>query len=210
MEVVGHGIAQVVNAETRAFIVADVWFCLIGVIGGLLTGSLGYLIAARRWAAAAGLIAGALAASAVALWVGDLDGYAAFQHQLAVSAPGTRLNASLALRAKSGLIFWPMLAALTIVVIELLIRFRSASRRAAGPPASPRDRRRPGRRSPVPFPVPVPVPDRRPAPERALDHDEVPRLVPPVVGCGGGRGQMASSSPPEGAGSVSTRPDLRA
>ena len=80
VQVVGHGVAEVVNAETSAFIVADVWFCLIGVIGGVLTGSLGYLIAVRRRgaAAAAGLIAGALAASAVALWVGDLDGHAAF------------------------------------------------------------------------------------------------------------------------------------
>jgi hypothetical protein len=139
VEVVGHGSAQVVNAETSAFIVADVWFCLIGVIGGLLTGSLGYLIAVRRWgaAAAAGLIAGALAASAVALWVGDLGGHAAFQHQLAVSAPGTRLNASLALGAKSGLTFWPMLAALTIVVIEIVIRSRSA-RRSARQSAAPR------------------------------------------------------------------------
>jgi hypothetical protein len=130
VEVVGHGIAQVVNAETSAFIVADVWFCLIGVIGGLLTGSLGYLIAVRRWgaASAAGLIAGALAAAAVALWVGALGGHAAFQHQLAVSAPGTRLNAPLALGAKSGLTFWPMLAALTIAVIEVVIRSRSAHR----------------------------------------------------------------------------------
>ena len=130
VQIVGPGTAEVVNPETSAFIVADVWFCLIGVIGGLLTGSLGYLVAVRRWAAAAaaGLIAGALAASSVALWAGDLDGYAGFRHQLAVSAPGTRLHAPLALGAKSGLIFWPLLAALTIVVIELVIRSRAASR----------------------------------------------------------------------------------
>jgi hypothetical protein len=142
VEAVGHGMAQVVNAESSAFIVADLWFCLIGVIGGLLTGSLGYLIAVRRWgaAAAAGLIAGSLAASAVALWVGDLGGHTAFQHQLAVSAPGTRLNASLTLGAKSGLTFWPMLAALAIAVIEIVIRSRSARRSVrqhAGQSAAP-------------------------------------------------------------------------
>jgi len=132
VQVVAHGTAQIGNPETSAFIVADVWFCAIGIIGGLLTGSLGYLIAVRRWAAAAaaGLIAGALAASSVALWVGDLDGLAAFRHQLAVSAPGTRLHASLALGAKSGLIFWPLLAALTIAVIEMIIRSRSGRRPA--------------------------------------------------------------------------------
>jgi hypothetical protein len=69
-----------------------------------------------------------VAASAVALWVGELGGHAAFQHQLAASTPGTRLNASLSLGAKSGLTFWPMLAALTIAVIEIGIRPRSARR----------------------------------------------------------------------------------
>jgi hypothetical protein len=128
VQVAGHGIAQIVNAETSAFIVADVWFCLIAVIGGLLTGALGYLIAVRRWgaAAAAGLITGALAASALELWIGGLDGHAAFQQQLAVSAAGTILHASLALGAKSGLSFWPLLTALTIAVIEIIRRSRSA------------------------------------------------------------------------------------
>ena len=128
VQVVGHGTAEVVNVETSAFIVADVWFGLIAVIGGLLTGALGYLIAIRRWgaAAAAGLITGALAASAVELWIGGLDGHAAFQHQLAVGAAGTFLHASLALGAKSALTFWPLLTALTITVIEAVHRSRSA------------------------------------------------------------------------------------
>lgn len=128
VQVVGHGTAQIVNAETSAFIVADVWFSLIAVIGGLLTGALGYLIAIRRWgaAAAAGLITGALAATALQLWIGGLDGHAAFQHRLAVSAAGTFLHASLALGAKSALTFWPLLTALTITVIEAVRRSHSA------------------------------------------------------------------------------------
>jgi len=132
VQVVARGTAAVVNPETSAFIAADIWFCLIGVIGGLLTGSLGYLITVRRWgpAAAAGLIVGALAASSIALWAGDLGGRAAFQHQLAVRAPGTRLHASLALGAKSGLTFWPLVTALTIAVMEIVIRSRSRRRPA--------------------------------------------------------------------------------
>ena len=60
-----------------------------------------------------------------------------------MSAPGTRLNASLALGAKSGLTFWPMLAALTIAVIEIVIRSRSARRSApASTRASPQPRGR--------------------------------------------------------------------
>ena len=38
VQVVSKGTAEIVHAETSAFIVADVWFCLIGVAGGLLTG----------------------------------------------------------------------------------------------------------------------------------------------------------------------------
>ena len=138
VQVVGPGAVQIVNPETSAFIVADVWFFLIGVIGGLLTGALGYLIAVRRWgaAAAAGLIAGALAATALELWIGGLDGHAAFRHRLAVSAPGTFLHASLALGAKSGLTFWPLLTALAIAVPEIIRRRRSGRR---GPARGPLD-----------------------------------------------------------------------
>jgi hypothetical protein len=130
VQVVGHGMAQVVNAETSAFIVADVWFCVIGVIGGLLTGSLGYLLAVRGRgpAAAAGLIAGALGAAAVTLWIGDNCGQAGFRHQLAHSPPGTQLHASLALGATSGLVFWPLAAAFVIALSEVAVRSRARAR----------------------------------------------------------------------------------
>ncbi len=78
--VVSKGTAEIVQPETSAFIVADLWFCLIGVAGGLVTGVLGYLLAVRRRgpAAAAGLIVGALGAAAVTLWIGDNYGLAGF------------------------------------------------------------------------------------------------------------------------------------
>lgn len=138
VQVAAPGAVQIVNPETSAFIVADVWFCLISVLGGLLTGTLGYLIAVRRWgaAAAAGLITGALAAAALQLWIGGLDGHAAFQHQLAVSAPGAFLHLSLALGAKSGLTFWPLVTALAIAVPEIIRRWRSGHH---GPDREPRD-----------------------------------------------------------------------
>jgi hypothetical protein len=135
LQIVSSGTAQVVNAETSAFIVADAWFCLIGAVGGALTGSLGYLIAVRRRgaAAAAGLIAGALGAALVMLWLGDNAGLAAFRHRLAVSAPGTRFDSPLALGAKSALAFWPMFAALAVALAEVAVRSRQ-SRAAAREP----------------------------------------------------------------------------
>ena len=48
VQVVSKGTVAVVNAETGAFIAADLWFCLIGVAGGLLTGTFGYWIIIRR------------------------------------------------------------------------------------------------------------------------------------------------------------------
>ena len=140
VQLIGRGTAAVVNAETSAFIVADAWFCLIGVAGGLLTGAVGYRIVARRAdvgpAAAAGLILGALAAAAIARWIGGLDGRAAFLRQLAVGAPGTRLHQPLTLGAASALAFWPLAAAFIIVVMEVAARWHAARHRE--PDARPR------------------------------------------------------------------------
>jgi hypothetical protein len=121
LQVVSPGAAVVVNAETSAFITADAWFCLISAAGGLVTGVIGYLLAVRRRGAAAalGLILGALAAALVTLWLGRHLGLAGFQHRLAVSAPGTRLESSLALGATSAVAFWPMFTGLVIVAAEV-------------------------------------------------------------------------------------------
>jgi hypothetical protein len=118
---VSQGTAQVVNAETSAFIAADGWFCLIGVALGLLTGALGYWLAVRRAGgpAAAALIAGAIAGSLLMLWTGEQIGLATYQHQLATSAQNTFFNSSLALGAKSCLVFWPLATAAIIALIEL-------------------------------------------------------------------------------------------
>jgi hypothetical protein len=130
VQVISQDTVAVVNAETGAFIAADLWFCLIGVAGGLLTGAFGYGIVTRRGtrgpAAAAGLILGALAAAAIARWIGGLDGHAAFLHQLAASAPGTRLHQPLTLGATSGLVFWPLATAFAIVVIDVAARWHAA------------------------------------------------------------------------------------
>ena len=87
------------NVESSAFITADAWFCLIMVVGGLLTGVVGYRLLVRRsgWLAAAGLILGAVAGALVALWVGENIGLGTYNHLLATSPNGTYFHASLAL-----------------------------------------------------------------------------------------------------------------
>jgi hypothetical protein len=124
LEEIGAGTAEVVNAETRAFFGADVWFCGIATVAGLLTGILGYRFAVAprdrgaRAAVAAGLIAGAVAGEFVMLWLGEQIGLSAYTHHLASSPNGTLFTASLALGAKSALAFWPFFTAVVLLIAE--------------------------------------------------------------------------------------------
>jgi hypothetical protein len=132
LQEIARGEAEIVNAETSAFIVADAWFCLIGAVGGLLTGTLGYRFGVRRagWIAAAGLVVGAVAASLIAMWVGENIGLGTYNHLLASSPTGTFFNASLGLGAKSALAFWPLLTSVAILLGE------TGARRSAPAPGT--------------------------------------------------------------------------
>jgi len=122
---VSAGTAQVVNAETRAFIGADGWFCIIAAVAGLLTGIVGYRLGisrrgiVARTSVTAGLIIGAVVGGYLMLWLGQQIGQSAYQHQLADAAVGTTFNASLVLGAKSALAFWPLFTSLVIVLGEI-------------------------------------------------------------------------------------------
>jgi hypothetical protein len=124
LQQVGQGEAQLVNAETRAFIGADAWFCGIAVLAGLLTGILGYRFGVaprsgrRRAAVAAALIGGAVLGSLAMMWLGGQIGLATYNHNLSSSPVGTLFDASLALGAKTALAFWPMFTAIVLVVAE--------------------------------------------------------------------------------------------
>jgi hypothetical protein len=120
LQEVGPGEAQLVNAESSAFILADAWFCLITVLGGAVTGIAGYRLLVRRagWTAAAGLVLGAVAAALLALWTGENIGLGTYNHLLAVSPDGAFFRSSLALGAKSGLAFWPGLTSVVMLLAE--------------------------------------------------------------------------------------------
>jgi hypothetical protein len=144
LQEIAHGEAELVNAETTAYIVADAWFALIAAVGGLITGALGYRILVRRAGAAAtiGLVLGALGAALLALWAGDNIGLGAYNHLLATSPTGTLFRSSLALGAKSTLAFWPLCTSAVILLAETGAR-RSAQtagrgrhRQQEGPDAS--------------------------------------------------------------------------
>jgi len=133
LQEVAAGEAELVNAESSAFIVADAWFCLIAAVGGVITGVLGYRFLVRRagWVAMAGLVLGAVAAALLALWIGEQVGLGNYNHLLATSRNGTFFHSSLALGAKSALAFWPMLTAIAVLLAG------SGARRAAEAAAGP-------------------------------------------------------------------------
>jgi hypothetical protein len=124
LQEIAAGTAELVNAETRAFITADVWFCVVAVVAGLLTGVVGYrfAVSARTGGARAlvvsCLILGGLAGALVMLWLGERLGQSGYNQHLASSANGTLFPDTLALGAKSALAFWPMFTAIVLLVAE--------------------------------------------------------------------------------------------
>lgn len=145
---VAGGEASIVNAETRAFIVADAWFCGIAVVAGLIVGVVGYRFlvsrvdgdgdrgAYRRASAAAGLILGAVAGALIMMWIGGLIGLSSYQHALATSHPGATFESSLSLGAKSALAFWPLVTSMMILVAEWSVR-RERPAAEEAPPSAP-------------------------------------------------------------------------
>ncbi len=136
LQEIGGGTAELVNAETSAFIGADAWFCVIAAVAGLITGLAGYrFLVARagqhaRVAATAGLALGAIAAALIMMWLGGQIGLSAYNEHLASSPKGTLFPASLTLGAKSALAFWPMLTAIVVLIAEW------GTRREDSPPES--------------------------------------------------------------------------
>ena len=106
----GRGAAEVVNAETNAFIAADGWYSFICLACGVLTGLAGYLVTVRRHGPVAMLavLASALAAAWVAAWVGEHVGLASYHHLLATLPVGAQLHAALTLGARTAIVFWPL------------------------------------------------------------------------------------------------------
>jgi hypothetical protein len=137
LQEVGHGEAQLINAESSAFIAADAWFCLIAAAGGVITGVVGYRLLVRRAGAiaTAGLVLGAVAAALLALWTGENIGLGTYNHLLAASVNGTVFHASLALGAKSALAFWPGLTSVIVLLAEYGRRRPLDSQDPQGPQA---------------------------------------------------------------------------
>jgi hypothetical protein len=121
------GAAGLINPETDAFIAADAAYCVICLVGGVVSGVLGYLFGVRRAGPLGmiGVFAGAVAAAFIARWIGEQSGLATFRHQLATLPPGAQFHDSLTLGASGALWLWPLAASL---VAGCLVTFSSSGR----------------------------------------------------------------------------------
>jgi hypothetical protein len=135
----GHGAAAVINAETGAFIAGDGWYCFICLAGGLLSGLFGYLAAVRGYGPVAMImvLASALAAALITLWIGEHVGLASYHHLLATLPAGARLHAALTLGARSAIAFWPLGAGLMAGGMELAAMLRDRQVSAPGTALAP-------------------------------------------------------------------------
>ena len=133
--VLGPGTPYTVNPETSAYIAADGWFTLLAVVGGVISGLLGYTLAVRRHGAIAmaGVLAGGAVAALLAKWIGQQSGAAAYSHSLAAGRPGALLHEPLMLGGLGTLAFWPLAAGLVAGGIEAVILLRDR-RLATSPP----------------------------------------------------------------------------
>jgi hypothetical protein len=133
--VLGPGMPYPVNDETSAFIVADGWFALLAVAGGIISGLLGYRLAVRRHGALAmaGILMGGAVAALIAKGIGQQSGAAAYHHALALGRLGAPLRAPLMLGGRGALALWPLAAGLVAGGIEAAIQLRERRSRARGP-----------------------------------------------------------------------------
>jgi hypothetical protein len=117
----GPGAAQVTSAESSAFIGGDGWYCLICLVGGIISGLAGYLLAVRGHhpVGMALVLLSGLAAALIALQIGQHSGQASYHHLLSTLPAGRHLSASLSLGARSAIALWPLAAGIMAGALEL-------------------------------------------------------------------------------------------
>lgn len=117
----GPGAAQVTSAESSAFIGGDGWYCLICLVGGIISGLVGYLLAVRGHhpVGMALVLLSGLAAALIALQIGQHSGQASYHHLLSTLPAGRHLSASLSLGARSAIALWPLAAGIMAGALEL-------------------------------------------------------------------------------------------
>jgi hypothetical protein len=116
-ELNSNGGATTSERGLTEFIAADAWFCVIGLVVGVLIG-----IAAWRWLRTLGwsvvlVVVVCAVASALMCWlVGYRLGPGDFSARLAAAHPGDLVPIPLTLRARASLLTWPFFAVIPVLL----------------------------------------------------------------------------------------------
>ena len=111
------GTAAAGERSLAAFVSADAWFAVIGVVAGAVLGVLGWrLLGDLGWPVVLLGVTAAFGASLLCWSVGYQLGPGDLPPRLAAAQAGDQVPIELTLRAKAGLAVWPFAAALPLLL----------------------------------------------------------------------------------------------
>lgn len=112
-----NGGASTSERALTEFFAGDAWFCILGLVVGLLIGLLGWrLFAAVGWPVAMGVVVLALIAALICWAVGYALGPGPFVPRLAAAKPGDLVPVELTVRATAALVVWPLAAVVPVLL----------------------------------------------------------------------------------------------
>ncbi len=112
-----NGGASTSERGLTEFFAGDAWFCVIGLVVGLVIGILGWrLFAAVGWPVAVGMVILGLLAALICWAVGYALGPGPFAPRLAAAQPGDLIPIELTVRATAALVVWPFAAIVPVLL----------------------------------------------------------------------------------------------
>ena len=116
-ELNSNGGAKTTERGLSQFIAADAWFCIIGLVVGLLIGiAAWHLLRSLGWSVVLVVLACATAAALTCWLVGYRLGPGDFPARLAAAQPGELVPIPVTLRARASLLTWPFFAIIPVLL----------------------------------------------------------------------------------------------
>ncbi len=112
-----NGGASTSERGLTEFFAGDAWFCVLGLVVGLVIGIVGWrMFSAVGWPVAVGVVVLALIAGLTCWAVGDALGPGPFVPRLAAARPGDLVPIELTVRAPAALVLWPFAAVVPVLL----------------------------------------------------------------------------------------------
>lgn len=116
-----QGRASVSERGLTQFFAGDAWFCLLGLVLGVVLGVFAYrLLRDLGWPLVLVAVIGGAAAGLLCWAVGYQLGPGEFTPRLAAADPGGSVPITLTVRSKAALLFWPLCAVAPVLLASSL------------------------------------------------------------------------------------------